>query len=274
MTATASDLSNSLATAIASASPSIVRVGGRNHLGSTGIAWSADGIVITAAHAVHRDGGIDVRFDDGSSATATLAGRDESSDVAVLRTDRKDLAVPRWRDTNGLHVGNLVLAAGRPGRTVRATSGIVSAIGPEWRTPGGTRIDAYIDVDASLPPGFSGGPLLDVGGAFIGMNTSHLVRRTGATIPYATLTRIVDTIAKHGSIARPALGVGIYPVEAGLLVISVQGGSVAERAGVLVGDVIHARSPRELQERIRDWEPGTEFVLAITRGGVDKTLTL
>src|SRR4029079_4070157 len=120
---------------------------------------------------------------DGSTATATLIGRDESADVAVLRTDRKDLRPPQWRDTNGLRVGNIVLAAGRPGRSVRATSGIVSAIGPEWRTQGGTRIDPFLDVDASLPPVFSGGPLLDVRGAFVGLNTSHLVRRSGATIP-------------------------------------------------------------------------------------------
>jgi len=271
--AIASDLSDSLASSITSASPSIVHVAAREHHGSTGIVWSADGAIVTAAHTVRRDDGIEVRFDDESTATATLAGRDESADVAVLRIDRKNLRVPQWRETNGLRVGNIVLAAGRPGRSVRATSGIVSAIGPEWRTQGGTRIDAYLDVDAALPPGFSGGPLLDAAGSFIGLNTSYLVRRTGATIPYATLTRIVDSILKHGSVPRPTLGVGIYPVEAGLLIISVQSDSAAERAGLLVGDIIRMHH-RELRDRIRDWDPGTKLELTIVRGGEEKRVSV
>lgn len=270
MTATAAEISNSLASAIASASPSIVHVSAREHLASTGIVWTTDGVIITAAHAVQRDDGIDVRFDDGVTATAALAGRDESIDLAVLRVGRKDLHAPRWRDTSGLRVGHLVLAAGRPGRTVRATSGIVSGIGAEWRTPGGTQIDAYLDVDASLPPGFSGGPLLDADGACIGMNTSHLLRRTGATIPHATLVRVVDRILKHGTVTRPTLGIGIYPVEAGLLIISVKSGSTAERAGLLVGDIILTKSPRALQERLQDGATS----LNITRGGVEKRVSV
>jgi S1-C subfamily serine protease len=273
MTATALDLSNSLASAIASASPSIVHVSARDHLASTGVVWSADGLIVTAAHTVRRDDAIEVRFDDASTAPATLVGRDESSDIAVLRVDRKNLSAARWRDTTGLRVGHIVIAAGRPGRTVRATSGIVSAIGPEWRTPGGTRIDGYVDVDASLPPGFSGGPLIDSDGAFIGLNTSQLIRRTGATIPHATLARIVDLIVKHGTVARPTLGIGIYPVEAGLLVISVQSGSAAERAGILVGDIIKMHH-RELRNRIRDWQPETKFELTISRGGEEKRVSV
>jgi serine protease DegQ len=271
MTATAADLSDSLASAIASASASIVHVDGREHLASTGIVWANDAIV-TAAHTLRLDDGIDVHFDDGATAKATVAGRDESIDIAVLRVDRKDLRTPQWRDTTGLRVGNIVLAAGRPGRTVRATSGIISAIGPEWRTHGGTRVDAYIDVDAALPPGFSGGPLLDVSGAFLGLNTSHVIRRSGATIPYATLTRLVPAILRNGTVTRPTLGVGIYPVEAGLLVISVKAGSAAERAGVLVGDIIREQSPRELHDRIRDWD--TTLELKIVRGGVEKVIAV
>lgn len=268
MTATASELSNSLASSIASASPSIVHVAARDHFGSTGIVWSGDGLIVTAAHTVRRDEEIEVRFEDGATAPATVAGRDESADIAVLRADRKNLAAPRWRDTNGLRVGHLVIAAGRPGRTVRATSGIISAIGPEWRTPGGTRVDAYLDVDASLPSGFSGGPLIDIDGAFIGLNTSHLIHRNGATIPHATLARTVDLILQHGTITRPTLGIGIYPVEEGLLVISVKSGSAAERAGILVGDIIKMNH-RELREKI-----GASFELTITRGGVEKRVSV
>jgi S1-C subfamily serine protease len=270
MSVNATELSESLAAAIAAAAPSIVHVGAREHLPSSGIVWSDDGLIVTAAHAVQRDDGIEVRFDDGSAANATLAGRDESSDVAVLRTGRKLVALPRRREANELRVGHLAIAAGRPGRSIRATAGIISAIGPEWRTPGGSRIDAYIDVDASLPPGFSGGALLDGSGSLIGMNTSRLIRRTGATIPHATLTRIVQSILAHGTITRPVLGIAVHPVETGLLVISVKSGSAAETAGIIVGDII--LSPRDLHQRLRDAEAGERWTVVVSRGGVEKSI--
>jgi len=280
MSVSASEVSDSLAAAIESSSSCIVHVEGREHRASTGIVWSSDGVIITAAHTVQRDEGIEVRFGDGSSSAATLAGRDEAPDVAVLRVERDDLRAPRWRAASELRVGNIVIATGRPGRSLRATAGIVSAIGPEWRTPGGTRIDTYIDVDASLAPGFSGGALLDASGAFIGMNTSRLVHRTGATIPHATLARIVDSILAHGTISRPFLGIAVYPVEAGLLVISVKSGSAAETAGLLVGDIIREvngkaiQSPRDLHQRLRDAEVGTKWSVRVSRGGVEKTLEI
>ena len=278
MSITATDLSNSLADGIASASASVVHIEAREHLSSSGIVWSGD-VIITAAHTIRREGEIEVRFDDGSSTTATLAGRDESCDVAALRTTRKDLTPPRWRDASELRVGHFAIAAGRPGRTMRATAGIISGIGPEWRTHGGFRIDSFIDVDASLPPGFSGGPLLDASGLLIGMNTSRVVR-TGTTIPHATLTRVVPALLTHGTTTRPFLGIAVYPVESGLLVISVKSGSAADSAGALVGDIIRSiggeaiRSPRELHHRLRDAEPGAQWSIVVSRGGVEKTLTV
>jgi len=278
MTTTATDLSNSLADAIASASASVVHIEGREHLSSSGIAWSND-VIVTAAHTIRREGEIEVRFDGGSSTTATLAGRDESCDVAVLRTTGNDLKTPQWRDASELRVGHLALAAGRPGRTIRATAGIISGIGPEWRTPGGTRIESFIDVDASLPPGFSGGPLVDASGRLIGMNTSRVVR-TGTTIPYSTLQRVVPSLLTHGTTARPLLGLAVYPVESGLLVISVKSGSAAESAGILVGDIIRSvggdaiRSPRELHHRLRDAEIGAQWTIVVSRGGAEKTVTV
>lgn len=271
MTITAAEVSESLAGAIASAAPSIVRVDGRGHLPSTGIVWSPDGVIVTAAHTLRLDDGIEVRFDDGSSSAASLAGRDVATDIAVLRTERRDARPARWRESAGLRVGHIVLAAGRPGRTVRATSGIVSAIGPEWRTADGTRVDAFIEVDASLPPGFSGGPLLDASGSLIGMNTSHVIR-TGTTIPHATLARTVEALLAHGTIERRSLGVAIHPVEAGLLILSISAGSAAEKAGLMVGDIIRTRSPRELHERVQ--EAGETLELEIQRGGVEKKVTV
>src|SRR4051794_19964429 len=165
------ELSQSLAAAVAAASTGIVSIDGRRRIGSTGIVWSADGVIVTANHTLHADDGIEV---DG--VPAALVGRDPSTDVAVLRGERKGLTPIEFTDAEGLQVGNLVLAAGRPGRSIRAALGIVSALGGEWRTPDGARVERFIEVDGSLPAGFSGGPLLDPEGRAIGMNTSRLIR--------------------------------------------------------------------------------------------------
>jgi serine protease DegQ len=252
MTNFATELSNSLAAAIDAAAPSIVRVG--HH--SSGIVWSADGVILTASHALPSDDGI---FVDG--APASLIGRDPSTDVAVLRAEGSFTPLPFADD---VRVGHLVLAAGRPGRSVRATLGIVSAIGGEWRTDDGARIETYIEVDGTLPPGFSGGPLLNTEGRALGLNTTRLTR-IGGTVPSATLRRIVTAILEHGSTRRPFLGVGVYPVDGGLLVMSVHAESAAKNAGLMIGDVLTSyQRPAELNAALRE---GGELTLRFTRGG-------
>ena len=272
MTNIASELSRSLAAAVAAASTGIVSIDGRRRIGSTGIVWSADGVIVTANHTLHANDGIEV---DG--APAALVGRDPSTDLAVLRGEKKGLTPIEFTDAEGLQVGNLVLAAGRPGRSVRAALGIVSALGGEWRTPEGARVERFIEVDGSLPAGFSGGPLLDTEGRAIGMNTSRLIRG-GGTIPAATLRRVVASILEHGSARRPQLGVGVYPVEDGLLVMSIKPGSAAAAAGLLVGDILTSvdgralRRPIDLSEALRDAAVGSELALSITRGGESREL--
>ncbi|MBV9497262.1 MAG: trypsin-like peptidase domain-containing protein [Acidobacteria bacterium] len=254
MTNFATELSNSLAAAVDAAAPSIVRVGHR----ATGIAWSADGVIVTASHSLPSDDGIAV-----DNNPATLLGRDASTDVAVLRVSQQ--LTPLSFVDDELKVGNLVLAAGRPGRSVRATLGIVSAIGGEWRTDDGARIERYIEVDGSLPSGFSGGPLLDTQGRALGLNSSRLTR-AGGTVPTVTLRRIVTAILEHGSTRRPFLGIGVYPVDGGLLVMSVHAASAAKGAGMMVGDVLTSyRRPHDLHAALRE---GGELVLRFTRGGV------
>lgn len=108
-------------------------------------------------------------------------------------------------------MGHFALSLGRPGANVRATMGIISALGKAWRTPAGGPVDRYLQTDTVMYPGFSGGPLVDAQGRFIGLNTSALVRGVSITVPAPTLERVVRDLQEHGSVRRDYLGVGAQP---------------------------------------------------------------
>ena len=166
------NLSEELAAAVAKAGSSVVRVEARRRMSASGIVWSADGLIITAHHVVERDEGITVGLPDGETATATLVGRDPTTDIAVLRTQAQGISAPAWADPDALRVGHIILALGRPGRSVRAAFGIVSAIGGSWRTAAGGQLDRYWQPDVAMFPGFSGGPLINASGEVLGIGTS------------------------------------------------------------------------------------------------------
>lgn len=277
MTNVLTQLSDAISGAIAAADRSIVRIDGARRSPATGIAYEKD-LVVTAAHVLRSRDGVTITRNDGETFPASIAGGDSGSDLAVLRVEGAALQAIAWTDRE-TRTGDVAIVAGRPGRTVRAAIGVVSAVGGEWRAFDGTRIDRYIDVDASLPRGFSGGPLLDGDGAAIGINTSG-VTRGGTTIPHQTVKRIVDELLSHGSIRRPLLGIGVYPVEEGLLVMSVKEGSGAASGGILVGDVIRSidgtevHSPRRLHALLQNSSPGKQVVVEFTRGGEKKSVTL
>jgi S1-C subfamily serine protease len=247
-----SDLSNALAGAVEAAGPSIVRVEGRERVPATGIIWSADGVIVTAHHVVEQEENIQVGLADGRSVRASLAGRDPTTDLAVLRAEATGLATPAWVSSDALRVGHLVLALGRPGRTVMATLGVVSALGAGWRTPAGGQLDRYLQTDVVMYPGFSGGPLVDSTGQFIGLNTSALLRGVSVAVPASSLRQVVDALLAHGRVRRGYLGVGAQPVrlppalaqtagqETGLLLVSVEPDGPAERGGLTLGDTIVA----------------------------------
>ena len=250
MSQTLSRLSEDLAEVVATGSPAVVRVEARRRLPASGIVWSQDGVIVTAHHVIERDDHIRVGLPDGKTVRATLVGRDPSTDVAVLRLDQAELSAPAWADPDSLRVGNLVLAIGRPGTNPAATLGVVSALGGSWRTHGGGVVDRYLQTDVVMYPGFSGGPLLDCAGRVLGLNTSSLVHGVALTVPALTLKRVIETLLAHGRIRRAYLGVGAQPArlpealakqlgqETGLLLVSVEAGSPAEKAGLLLGDTI------------------------------------
>ena len=151
-------ISNELAGIVEEAGPSVVRVEGRRRLAASGVIWSDDGIVVTAHHVVERDDRIGVGLADDKKVEAELVGRDPTTDLAVLRVEGAQPSSATTAQSDDLSVGHLVLALGRPGRTVQATLGIVSALGTSWRTAAGGTIDRYLQTNVVMYPGFSGGP--------------------------------------------------------------------------------------------------------------------
>jgi S1-C subfamily serine protease len=247
-----SNLSNALAAAVEMASKSVVRVEGRRRLPASGIVWSSEGVIVTAHHVVEQDDNIAIGLPDGSSARAKLVGRDPAMDVAILRVRADGLTPASWAATSDLRVGHLVLAVGRPEEKAMATFGIVSALSKDWRTPAGGKLDTYLQTDVVMYPGFSGGPLVDVTGKALGLNSSALLRGISVTVPVTSLRQTVETLLTHGRVRRGYLGVSAQAVrlpaalasqvnqETGLLLGSVEAGSPAEAAGLFMGDTIVA----------------------------------
>ena len=258
-----SRLSDDLAQIVEAAGPAVVRVEARRRLPASGIVWSSDGVIVTAHHVVERDDNIRIGFSDGRTTPATLIGRDPTTDLAALRADASDLEAPTWAGPDSVRVGHLVLALGRPGATTMATLGIVSAHDNGWRTPAGRRMDRYLQTDVVMYPGLSGGPLVDADGQALGLNTSAMLRGISLTVPTTTLERVVEELLAHGRVRRGYLGVGAQPVrlpagpakeigqKTGLILVSVEPDSPAEKSGLLLGDIIVAvggRPTRQLDD--------------------------
>lgn len=281
------NLSNDLAGIVKSAEPSLVRVDARRRLPATGIVWSADGVIVTAHHVVEREDNLKIGLADGQTVSATLVGRDPTTDLAVLRSEAKDLTPPAWAvfGADGPQVGHLVLALGRPGQSAQATLGIISALGDKWRTPGGSQLDHYVQTDVVMYPGFSGGPLIDAAGQIIGLNTSALLRGISLTVPNPNIRQVVETLLAHGQIKRGYLGISTQPVrlpeslrqqvnqETGLLLAGVEADSPAEKGGLLLGDTIIAvenepiRQHDDLLAALSGDRVGQAVSIRIVRGG-------
>jgi len=277
-------LSSELADLVERAGTSVVRVeGGR--LPGSGVVWSADGVVVAASHSVEGDAGIEVGLADGSTLAATLVGRDPTTDVVALRVAASGLAAPAWADPSSVRVGQLVLGLSRPGRSVRAVLGIVSVRGEAWRTPSGGRLDHYLQTDIARHPGFSGGLLVGAAGEPLGLNTTGILRSTTLAITGPTLRRVVDALLAHGQVRRGFLGVGTYPVrlpaslaaEAGqptaLMLVSIEPGSPAEKAGLRLGDALlvfagqSLRHPSDLLGLLDPDRIGAEVAVTLLRAG-------
>ena len=275
------DLSSDLAAVVESAGKAVVRVEGRRRLAASGTVWSTDGLVVTANHVVENEENIKVGLLGDEPTSAELVGRDPTTDLALLRISQQSDYTKELTDTTTLQTGHLALALGRPGKNIRACLGIISMLGEEWRTRAGGKIDRYILADVPAYPGFSGGPLVDAAGTISGINTSGLLRGSLITIPASSVKQVVDELLAKGRISRGYLGVGLQPArlpsdiekqlgqETGLLVISVESGSPADKAGLVLGDTIVAIG----DSIIRRWDD-LMYVLAKDLIGIDVTIKI
>ena len=279
-------LSESLAETVDSVGRGVVRVEARRRGHASGVLWSADGLVVTAHHAVQRDSDIRVGLPGGDIVEAQLLGRDPATDLAVLRIEEPELELPIWAEDVELRVGHLVLSVGRHDRYAQASLGIVSKREEEWRTSAGGKVDAYIQTDIPVYPGFSGSALVDAEGRVVGMNSSWLRRRLSLTLPYPTVNRVVSHLVEHGRMKQGYLGIGAYPVrlpkeaaqelgqKKGLLIVSVEPDSPADEAGLLVGDLLtgFADTPLnrldDLLALLADDSIGQEVSIRYIRAGV------
>src|ERR1700724_2042629 len=268
------DLSKEIETLVETASKSVVRVDARRGRAGTGIVWDS-GLVLTANHVVEQEDDIEVVVDEKSSK-ATLVGRDPATDLALLKVE-------------GLKPGQIVLAIGRPG-SLKATFGTISAVSSSWRGWRGSEIEHLIQTNAPLDPGFSGGPLVDVDGRVVGMNSWVFGRGDGRAIAMDVAERVVASLKADGRIRRPYLGIGTQegPLpetgeakakqDTGLLIVAVEPQSPADKAGLMQGDTLVAlngtttSSLEDLYTGLRQAKVGATQTVRVIRAGELKEL--
>jgi serine protease Do len=287
------ELSSQLAAAVETAGNSVVAIHARRRIPSSGIVWR-DGVIVSTSHTVRRDDEIPVTLPNGDSTVAAVAGRDPATDLIALRIKGAKSHVAPRADSSSLRVGSLVLAVGRPGRNVSASFGIISAVGEGWRSWQGARIDRVLRLDLSVYDGFSGGPLVDASGAVLGLNNSALARGTPMALPAKAVDRVLDELLERGHVRRPFIGVAVQPValsasvkkqhnlahENGLLIVSIADASPADKAGVLLGDVLLEANgqsiarPDDLLDALSSVESGGAVTLKLLRGGTIKTVSV
>ena len=261
----------------------------------SGFFISADGYAVTNNHVVNHATTVQVTTDDGSIYSAKVVGTDPKTDLALIKVDgKKDFTYVKFANHNP-RVGDWVIAVGNPfglGGTV--TAGIVSARG---RDIGSGPYDDYIQIDAPINKGNSGGPAFDVNGDVIGVNTAIVSPSGGSVgigldIPADTAKLVVAQLKDKGHVTRGWMGVEVQPVTTaiadslgmkkaeGALVDRAQAGSPASQAGIAVGDVIEAingapvKSSRDLARKVAILAPGTAVKLDILHKGEAKTMTL
>jgi S1-C subfamily serine protease len=271
---------------------SVVSVHGGGRRTSSGIHWRP-GIIVTAEEALERDDDLKLTLAGGRVVEASLAGRDPTTDIAVLRFQPDGLAAAPTADAGSLRAGHVVLAVGAEQGTPIASLGIVAVAGGAWHSRRGGAIDSLIRLDMGLSAAAQGGALLDTQGRVVGMAVLGPRRRMLA-IPTATIERVVDQLIAKGHVFRGYLGAGLQPVRLagaadaaspngsgrGILVVSIDPEGPAARAGLLVGDIVTAWNAqpvdrvREVMRLLSPDSVGQSVDLGVVRGGAPAALKI
>jgi Do/DeqQ family serine protease len=268
---------------------------GRERGLGSGVIVSGDGYILTNHHVIDGAEEITVELSDRKTVNAKLIGSDPPSDLAVLKIEVNNLPVVPMGNSDQVRVGDVALAIGNPlgiGQTV--TSGIISAKGRSTGLSDGSFED-FLQTDAAINRGNSGGALVNTNGELIGINSQILSPSggnigIGFAIPTNMARSVMDQLLKTGKVRRGQLGVIVQPVNSdmasslgmseakGVIVNTVQPGSGAERAGLHQGDVIIAlnettiNDPNELRNKVASTQPGTQVTITVMRGNREQKL--
>lgn len=282
-------VSQAVSELVRSVQTSVVGVGSRHAACASGIAWEKD-LVVTSAHVIEREERLSVVSSDGRRLEAECVGTFLPADIGLLRVKGGELTpFPRGGEP-ALELGELVLALGRSGQRLRAKLGVLSQLGEAWRLGSGVKVERYIESDIAPCPAFSSGALVRADGSLIGVNSARFGRDALVTLPTATVAGVVTALCERGRVRRAELGVAAHPVQlpmpleqrlgqgAGLLVMAVRAESPADRAGVMLGDVLLRfggavlDGVEELENSLGEAAIGQPVEVELLRGGERRVL--
>ena len=274
---------------------------GKAQASGSGVIINSEGFIVTNNHVIQGAESLQVTLADKRTYTAKVVGSDPNTDIALIKIYAKNLPVLAFGNSEDVQVGQWVLAVGNPyNLTSTVTAGIVSAKGRSINILGENAkapIESFIQTDAAVNPGNSGGALVDLNGNLIGINTA-IASQTGSfagysfAVPSSIAHKVVEDISKFGSVQRGYLGVGISELTAekvksfdlkvtdGVRIENFADESAAKEAGLKVGDVItkidgHAIGDvAQLQEAIAQHKPSDKVAVNVNRDGVDKIMTV
>jgi len=252
------ELSNQMADAVDKAARFVVQVRSRRWRPAAGLVF-ANRHVLVSDHALEQEEDLSIRTHEGRALAATLAGRDPSSDLAVLKVpDLTD--EPAAPSKASPRVGQIAIAVGRSwSGAVIAGAGVISSVGGPWRTGRGPGVEQVIRTDITPYAGFTGGALLAPDGSLLGVGSGILLRGLSLAIPAAIAWPLADGLSRHGGVRRAYLGVAGQPVRLSeaqhpgvpsraVLVVNVSDDSPARRAGLIVGDVLLSLNGQPLED--------------------------
>ena len=281
------ELSNALAQATDRAASSVVAVHTERRGSSSGIVWRS-GVIVTSEHALRRDEEIQVTLPNGRVVSASLAGRDPSTDIAVLKCAEASNAAPEFSDAAALKPGSLTLVVGRTRVSGPvAALGVVSLVAPDRRTWTGASIVPYIRLDVGLQPTAVGGAVIDAHGRTVGLATPRFARFGAIAVPASSINKITDILLQKGRIPRGYLGVGLQPVrlpdalrdklkwneKTAAIVMDVHPGGSADKAGIVIGDILISMAGQpvtgleDVQSHLAGEAIGKTLPLKFVRGG-------